>query len=65
MSENLILHYEMNGFWIYYKRLEDDNFKWPKENNNTVLSIEQFNYLFAGLDINPKGKFTKKSYENI
>ncbi|WP_081361082.1 IS66 family insertion sequence element accessory protein TnpB [Neomoorella thermoacetica] len=27
-----ILHWEHNGFWLYYRRLEKGKFPWPTEN---------------------------------
>ena len=49
-----ILHYELNGFWIYYKRLEQGKFKWPKKYELKCLEIRQFHWLFEGLSIEQK-----------
>lgn len=49
-----ILEWDHNGFWLHYKRLEKDTFKWP--DNSTSKSIEvdqrQFRWLLDGLSIN-------------
>lgn len=34
-----ILHYEDNGFWLYYKRLAIGHIRWPK--NNSLSTIEK------------------------
>ena len=52
-----ILEWDHNGFWLHYKRLEKDTFKWP--NSSTSKSIEvdqrQFRWLLDGLSINQNG----------
>lgn len=52
-----ILEWDHNGFWLHYKRLEKDTFKWP--DNSTSKSIEvdqrQFRWLLDGLSINQNG----------
>jgi transposase len=52
-----ILEWDHNGFWLHYKRLEKDIFKWP--DNSTSKSIEvdqrQFRWLLDGLSINQNG----------
>ncbi len=37
-----ILFWDTNGFWLYYRRLEQGRFKWPKYGGEqTAISIEQ------------------------
>ena len=47
-----ILHWEYSGFWLYYKRLEKGNFKWPS-NENDVKNIteRELRWLLDGLSI--------------
>lgn len=47
-----ILHWDHNGFWLYYRRLERGRFQWP-EHSGCTLSItrRQFQWLLDGLTI--------------
>lgn len=50
-----ILHWEHNGFWLHYRRLEKGIFQWPKENNSTIiLSNRELQWLLNGLSIHQK-----------
>lgn len=51
-----ILHWENNGFWLYYRRLEKGTFHWPSENDKTPKNISprQFRWLLDGLSIEQK-----------
>lgn len=48
-----ILHWEHNGFWLYYRRLEKGRFRWPQVGENGPISISrrQLDWLLAGLSI--------------
>ena len=47
-----ILYWDHNGFCLWQKRLEQQNFKWPKEERD-VLEIrkKELSWLLNGLDI--------------
>jgi transposase len=49
-----ILEWENSGFWLHYKRLEKDKFKWPDETTDTHICIDErsFRWLLDGLTIN-------------
>jgi transposase len=51
-----ILHWEHNGFWLYYRRLERGKFHWPSENSSTPLKItrRQLRWLLDGLSLEQK-----------
>jgi transposase len=48
-----ILCWDETGFVLWYKRLERDQFQWPRKSSETVLnlSVEQLDWLLKGLDI--------------
>jgi transposase len=47
-----ILVWQRNGFWLCYKRLEQDRFIWPKGDQAVlVLSVPQLQWLLAGVDL--------------
>jgi transposase len=62
-----ILFWQRNGFWLCYKRLEQDRFIWPKADEAVLtLSITQFQWLLSGVDIramngHPERRFGRAS----
>lgn len=46
-----ILHWEHNGFWLYYRRLERGRFQWPAESDAATnrISRRQLQWLLDGL----------------
>ncbi len=48
-----ILHWEHNGFWLYYRRLERGKFQWPTEESDSPqrISRRQFRWLLDGLPL--------------
>jgi transposase len=48
-----ILLWEKNGFVVWYKRLEQHRFHWPRRSTETVLTLtgEQLNWLLDGYDV--------------
>ena len=48
------LHYDVNGFVLYYKRLERGRFRWPvipAEQTALVIEYRQLQWLLSGLSI--------------
>ncbi|WP_039238168.1 IS66 family insertion sequence element accessory protein TnpB [Bacillus thermotolerans] len=48
-----ILHWEYNGFWLYYRRLEKGIFQWPDPSSAQPMAIShrQLNWLLDGLTL--------------
>lgn len=48
-----VLYWDRTGFCLWYKRLEQDKFKWPRKQAYEVIELttEQFAWLLRGLDI--------------
>lgn len=47
-----ILHWEHNGFWLYYRRLQKGKFKWPEgQDEMSELTEEEFRHLLEGMHL--------------
>lgn len=48
-----ILEWDTSGFWLHYKRLEKDTFRWPEDITGTHITIDErsFRWLLDGLSI--------------
>jgi transposase len=47
-----ILHWEHNGFWLFYRRLERGTFQWPNDSGKTVVvSGRELRWLLDGLTL--------------
>ena len=48
-----ILHWDCNGFWLYYRRLEKGRFKWPSAGESKTLAVNrrQLQWLLDGLTL--------------
>jgi transposase len=48
-----ILHWQHNGFWLYYRRLERGRFEWPNsaDDKTVVISRRELNWLLDGLSV--------------
>lgn len=48
-----VLHWQNNGFWLYYRRLERGTFQWPSEDGTSTstltISYRQLRWLLDGL----------------
>lgn len=48
-----ILHWEHNGFWLYYRRLEKGTFQWPESSSPSSMQIgrRELRWLLDGLSL--------------
>ena len=48
-----ILHWDRNGFWLYYRRLERGHFRWPKGKGGSPLLVtrRELQWLLDGLTL--------------
>lgn len=54
-----ILHWD-NGFWLYYRRLEQQTFRWPTQDNETLcISMDELEWLLKGYEVRQKNKFKR------
>src|SRR5919109_2300598 len=51
-----ILHWEHNGFWLFYRRLERGTFQWPRASTNSPMAItpRELRWLLDGLSLEQK-----------
>jgi len=49
-----ILFWQRNGFWLWYRRLERERFRWPRDEDAAIsieVSTRELRWLLDGLDI--------------
>lgn len=47
-----ILHWDHNGFWLHYRRLERGKFQWPAKNSSPApISYRELRWLLDGLSL--------------
>ena len=48
-----ILHWEHNGFWLYYRRLENGTFQWPSgpDDQTSRIHPRQLRWILEGLTL--------------
>ena len=63
-----ILHWQTNGFWLYYRRLEKGRFKWPATGSpDEAVSItrRELNWLLDGLPLRQKAAHCPVLYQAV
>ena len=51
-----LLRWDNNGFWLYYRRLEQGRFAWPKQSHGVTQSVSrrELMWLLDGLSLEQK-----------
>lgn len=60
------LIWDVNGFWLLHKRIEQGRFHWPQsEKELIIVNYRQFRWLLDGLSIHENKAFSELSYSTI
>ena len=62
-----ILHWERNGFCLWQKRLEKDQFHWPRHLDGAILPLDgqQLNWLLDGYDLRHFRPHSELKYKTL
>ena len=62
-----ILYWDRTGFALWYKRLEQQKFKWPRRLNESVITLteQQLHWLLDGYDITKMQPHVTLSYQTL
>lgn len=62
-----VLYWDRSGFALWMKRLEEENFPWPKRQEEAVVKLtpQQFSWLLDGFDVWKVKPFEKISFQAV
>jgi len=62
-----LLYWDKTGFALWYKRLEQEKFKWPRKMNNDTIELNetQLHWLLDGYDITKMQPHTALNYQSV
>ena len=62
-----LLYWDQSGFALWYKRLEQEKFKWPRRLSEAVIELSetQLHWLLEGYDITQMKPHTPLNYQTI
>ncbi|ECZ0256039.1 TPA: IS66 family insertion sequence element accessory protein TnpB [Salmonella enterica subsp. enterica serovar Hvittingfoss] len=62
-----VLYWDSTGFCLWYKRLEQQRFRWPArmEGDTLILDEQQWHWLLEGIDITKMKRHTPLSYTSV
>ena len=59
-----VLYWDRTGFALWFKRLEEGKFKWPKFGASTIeMNSDELGFILEGFDINAAKPLPTVSYE--
>lgn len=59
-----ILYWQLNGFCIWYKRLDKERFRWPKDEGEIrEIKRHELSWLLDGLDVSQAHK--RQEYDRV
>lgn len=61
-----ILYWDLNGFWLFYRRLERGTFRWPTGSEGVVtVSYRELRWLLDGLSLSQRYAHPKVMAETV
>jgi len=62
-----LLYWDQSGFALWYKRLEQEKFKWPRRASEAVLELTeaQLHWLLSGYDITRMQPHAHLTYQTV
>jgi len=62
-----LLYWDKTGFALWYKRLEQEKFKWPRKMDNDTIELNeiQLHWLLDGYDITKMQGHTQLNYQTL
>jgi len=62
-----LLYWDKTGFALWYKRLEQEKFKWPRRMSEAVIKLEeaQLHWLLEGYDITKMQPHAPLNYQTL
>jgi transposase len=61
-----ILIWDISGFWLLYKRLEQGRFQWPQTNQEALaVTYRELRWLLDGLSISENKAFGRLTYSTM
>ncbi len=62
-----ILYFDQSGFCLWQKKLDQQNFAWPKKSTEEIVDItpEQLCWLLDGYDVWKMKKFNEVKFERV